>query len=136
MAEAALRHALAARRLPADVGSAGTDARPDRPAHPLSMEAVARAGLGDLSAHRSRLASPLMVRSADLVLCMEPIHRSLLVAGTPQAAGRVRLLGHWQGAVIPDPVGGEAHEHRRCLELIDACLQQWLDRLSQSGLLR
>ncbi len=136
MAEAAMRHALAARGLRPEVGSAGIDALPDEPAHALSVEAVAQAGLGDLSSHRSRLVSPLMVRNVDMVLCMEQVHRSSVVARVPEAAGRVRLLGHWEGAEIADPVGGPAHEHRECLELMMECIEQWLDRLSRQGLLQ
>jgi len=136
MAEAAMRHALAARGLRPDVGSAGIDALADEAAHPLSMEVVAQAGIGDLSTHRSRPVSPLLVRNADLVLCMESMHRSVLVARVPEAAGRVRMLGHWKGVEIADPVGGPADEHRKCLELMTECVQQWLDRLSRQGLLQ
>ena len=136
MAEAAMRHALTARGLRPDVGSAGIDALTGEPAHPLSMQAVAQAGIGDLSLHRSRPLSPLMVRHADLVLCMAPMHRSSVVARVPEAAGRVWLLGHWQGVAIADPVGGPADEHRQCLQLITECVDQWLDRLSRQRLLQ
>lgn len=136
MAAAAMRHALAARGLQPQVGSAGVDALADEPAHPLSIEAVAQAGLGDLSTHRSRQISSLMVHKADMVLCMEWRHRSLVLARAPEAAGRVRLLGHWQDVEIADPVGGPAHEHRECLESMMQCVQQWLDRLSRQGLLQ
>jgi len=135
MAEAAMRHALAARGVRAELGSAGIDALDDEPAHPLSVAAVAQAGLGDLSTHRSRLISPLMVRNADIVLCMEPLHRKSIVSRAPEAAGRVRLLGHWAGIEIADPVGGPAHEYVECLKLMSACIDQWLERLARQGLL-
>lgn len=136
MAEAAMRHALAARGTLPQLGSAGIDALADEPAHPLSIAAVAEAGLGDLSAHRSRQVSPLLVRKADMVLCMEDVQRSAIVARTPDAAGRVRLLGHWRGLEIADPVGGPAHEYRECLELMIDCIDEWLERLSRQGLLQ
>jgi len=136
MAEAAMRHAVAARGLRPEVGSAGVAALRDEPADPRSIEAVARAGLGDLSTHRSRPVSGLLVRTADMVLCMEQAQRTTIVARTPEAAGRVRLLGHWQGMEIADPVGGEAHEYVQCLDLIMECVDQWLERLSRQGLLQ
>lgn len=136
MAEAAIRHALAARGVRADVGSAGIDAIDNEPAHPLSVATVKVAGVGDLTMHRSRLVSPLMVRSADMVLCMEHMHRDALVGRVPDAAGRVRLLGHWQGIEIEDPVNGPAPGYVQCLELMRECIDQWLDRLDRQGLLQ
>lgn len=135
MAAAAMRHALASQRRRAEVGSAGIDALSDESAHPLSVAAVAQAGLGDLSTHRSRLLSPLMVREADLVLCMERLQRNEIIAHAPEAAGRVRLLGHWAGTEIIDPVGGHATEYVECLKLMSECVDQWLERLSKQGLL-
>jgi protein-tyrosine phosphatase len=136
MGEAVMRHALAARGLKPEVGSAGIDAPPDIPAHEFSAQAVAEAGLGDLSTHRSRLISPLMVRDADMVLCMEQMHRGAVVTRVPDAAGRVRLLGHWQEREVPDPVGRPVSVHRECLELIRECVDQWIERLSRQGLLQ
>lgn len=131
-----MRHALEARGARADVGSAGVEALADEPAHPLSVATVAAAGIGDLKAHRSRLVSPLMVRNADMVLCMEHLHRDALVGRVPDAAGRVRLLGHWQGLEIDDPVNGPVAGYVQCLELMRECIDQWLDRLDRQGLLQ
>ena len=136
MAEAAMRHMIAARGLHAEVSSAGVAALPDRPAHPLSVETVARAGLGDLSTHLSRPLNSLLVRQADFVLCMEHAHRDAIVARAPEAAGRVRLLGHWLGTEIADPVYGPPEEFTECLNLVTDCIDQWLTRLARQGLLR
>lgn len=131
-----MRSLLRERGLRAEVASAGVDAVPDQPAHPLSVAAAAEAGLGDLSAHRSRAVSPLMLRAADFVLCMEQAHRHALVSRAPQFAGRVRLLGHWQGIEIDDPVGGPAEGFHACLGTMKECIGQWVDRLSRQGLLQ
>jgi len=135
MAEVAMRHMIAARGLRAEVSSAGVAALPDRPAHPLSIETVARAGYGDLSAHRSRPLNAALLRQADFVLCMEHAHRDAIVARAPQAAGKVRLLGHWLETEIADPVYGPAEEFTECLNLLNDCIDQWLTRLARQGLL-
>jgi len=136
MAELALRHVLRERGLRAQVSSAGVEAVPDEPAHPMSVDAVARAGLGDLSTHRSRLLSKLTLRDADFVLCMDNGHRQAIVARAPQYAGRVRLLGQWQAIEIADPVRGPAEGFEQCLELMSDCIEQWVDRLARQGLLQ
>ena len=127
---------LVARGLRAEVSSAGVEAAPDRAAHPLSVHTVAAAGLGDLSSHRTRLLSSRLVGEADFVLCMEHAHRDAIVARAPEAAGRVRLLGHWQGAEITDPVDGTDQDFVECLKLLNTCIDEWLTRLARMGLLR
>ncbi|MCO5101732.1 MAG: hypothetical protein M9885_12725 [Burkholderiaceae bacterium] len=136
MAEIAMRHALHARGLRAQVSSAGVNALPDQSAHPTCIEVVARAGLGVLSSHRSRLLSSLMLGEADFVLCMGHDHRQSILARSPQYAGRVRLLGHWQGIEIADPVSGPVEGFEECLESMNDCIGQWIDRLSRQGLLQ
>ena len=136
MAEFAVRHVLRKRDLRAQVSSAGVEAVPDEPAHPMSIDAAAKAGLGDLSTHRSRLLSKLTLREADFVLCMENHHRQAIIARAPQHAGRVRLLGHWQAIEIADPVSGPAEGFEQCLELMNDCIEQWVDRLARQGLLQ
>lgn len=136
MAEAAMRHMARARGLRAAVSSAGVAATPDEPAHPLSIDAVAKAGLGDISGHRSRPLSTRLVREADFVLCMEHAHRDAILARAPEAAGRVRLLGHWLATEIADPVYGAAEDFTECLNLLNTCIDEWLTRLTRQGLLR
>ncbi|NLD70016.1 MAG: low molecular weight phosphotyrosine protein phosphatase [Limnobacter sp.] len=136
MAEAVLRKQIATRGLRTEVSSAGVHAQPDQPAHPLSIEVVAQAGVADLSTHRSRPLSPLLLRNSDIVLCMEHAHRDEIVARAPEAAGRVRLLGHWLGTEIVDPVNGSIGEFVECLKLMSECIDQWLTRLTRQGLLQ
>lgn len=136
MAEAAMRHMIAARGLHADVASAGVDALPGHPAHPASIDTIARAGYGDLSTHRSRQLLPQMAQQADFVLCMRDSHRDAIVSRVPQAAGRTRLLGHWRGVEIDDPVSGPAEGFVQCLEQMNECIEAWIDRLQRQGLLQ
>ncbi len=136
MAAAAMKHLLHERDLHAEVSSAGVHALPDQPAHPQSIATVARAGLGDLTNHRSREVSRLLLDRTDLVFCMEERQRTALVALSPQAAGRIRLLGYWRGIEISDPVNGTEEGFEECLETMNDCAAQWIDRLARQGLLR
>ncbi len=129
-----MRHEIAVRGLRGAVASAGVDAVHDEPAHPDSVAVVARAGLGDISGHRSRPVSALLLRKADMVLCMERYHRDAIVSRWPRDAGRARLLGHWQGVEIADPVNGPIDGYEDCLSALVGCISQWLDRLSAQGL--
>lgn len=136
MAAAAMVHQLQQRGLRADVSSAGVHALPDQPAHPLSIATVAAAGLGDLTSHRSREVSRLLLEKCDLVFCMCESQRRALVSLAPRAAGRIRLLGHWRGLEIDDPVNGTEQGFEECLETMNDCIGQWLERLARQGLLQ
>lgn len=136
MAAAAMMHQLRERGLRSDVLSAGVHALPDQPAHPLSIAAVAKKGIGDLTTHRSREVSRLLLEHSDLVLCMEERQRSALLALAPRAAGRIRLLGHWYGIEIDDPVNGTEEGFEECLNTMNDCITQWIDRLARQGLLQ
>lgn len=136
MAEAAMRRSLARRELLAEVRSAGVHAPFDEPAHPRSAQAAELAGLGPLAEHRSQPISASLLRASDIVLCMEQHHRRSIIKRAPAAAGRIWLLGHWQGVEVNDPVAGPLEEHQRCLRLMDECIGQWLDRLASQGMLR
>lgn len=136
MAEAAMRYAIASRGLRAEVSSAGVEALNGQPAHPTAIDTVLQAGYGDLSAHRSRQLLPRMAQQADFVLCMRRTHRDIIMSRMPQAAGRTRLLGHWSNTEIDDPVSGPAEGFVKCLEIMDECIAEWVDRLQRQGLLQ
>lgn len=77
--------------------------------------AAAEVGL-DLSHHRSRRLTRELVISADLILCMEPLH--LDAARRSGAGTRARLLGD---RPIDDPFGRPYSVYRRVRdEIIDA----------------
>jgi protein-tyrosine phosphatase len=136
MAEAAARTFIAERGLAIEVSSAGVQAVPGQPAVDLSIATAAEFGFGDLSAHRSRPASPRLIQQSDVILTMEAEQRQALLARAPQSSGRIWLLGHWVGTEIRDPVGGEAEDFQDCLELMSECLEGWMDRLARMGPLR
>lgn len=136
MAEVVMRHAIARRGLNAGATSAGVRAQYDQPAHPHSVTAIAQAGLGNLSDHHSQPVSASVLADSGIVLCMDSFHRQEILARWPQYAGRVRLIGHWQGIEVADPVNGPLEEFEDCLRVLVRCTDQWLDRLVESGLLR
>ncbi len=128
LAAGALLHALGPERERVQVSSVGTSAWVGQPATPSAVEVAARDGI-DISAHRSRRATPDLVRAADLVLVMERPHlgQVLALGADPR---KTHVLSEWPepgepGLVVSDPFGGsrEAYEEtwrriRRHLERI------------------
>jgi protein-tyrosine-phosphatase len=115
LAEALLQREVAAREMDGvRVASAGTGAWDGAPA----SEGAYLIGLEhdlDLSAHRARLLTRDMVRSADLVFTMSRHHRARVQELEPEA--RVVLLGEYAGrtgpeAEVSDPFGGDLDVYR------------------------
>jgi protein-tyrosine phosphatase len=118
------RSPLAAAALAAELGpeagrievtSAGTAAWEGQPASEASVEIATRDGI-DLASHRSRRATPAMVRAADLVLVMEREHlRAVHALGADPR--HTHVLCEWPepgepALPVADPFGGsiEAYE--------------------------
>lgn len=77
---------------------------------PAAAEAIRQAGnMGlDIANHRSHLITPELMKTADLVIVMEPGHKEALQAEFPQEARKIYLLSEaaaGQTYNIPDPVG-------------------------------
>lgn len=131
LAEAIARRALEEEGLDGfHVRSAGTHAAAGGRASSGSLE-VARANGLDLEGFVSRPLTTDLVDHADLILVMEPGHRSAVLGLSPQADTKTLLLGELAGeegpqAAVPDPFGGtpEAYQrtYRRLEELILAGL--------------
>ena len=76
-----------------DVSSAGTQAVPGAPIHPLTRAELVGLGLaGDRLFPDSTLLSVDAIRSADLVLTAERAHRSIVVQLAPTALGKTFCL--------------------------------------------
>lgn len=117
MAAAAMRLALGPDAARVAVDSAGTAAWDRQPASEGSVE-VARAAGADLSGHRSKRVTPELLRSADLVLCMEQAHLNAVRALGAEPA-RSHLLGEWLDSgeatmEISDPFGGSREAYEEC----------------------
>lgn len=100
-----------------EVSSAGTAAGSGQPASALSCDVAAGDGL-DVSAHRSRRASSTVVKSADFVFVMEPLHR-LAVEALGASRERVHLLSEYPapgdpGMPVSDPFGASREAYEEC----------------------
>lgn len=117
LAAAALEDELGPDAARVEVTSAGTAAWEGQAASAPSLDVAAREGL-DLSRHRSRRATPGIVREADLVLVMEREHvRAVQALGADPR--HVHLLSEWPapgepGLPISDPYGGSIEAYEEC----------------------
>lgn len=133
MAEALLRRLLAdAGRDDITVGSAGTAAIDGAPASEGAYLVGLEQGL-DLSSHRARLLTPVLLSEADLVLTMSRGH----VSRIQQLGGaqHVFLLGEYAGlggasAEVRDPYGSDVEQYRATLAQLRVMLAAVRDRLT------
>lgn len=89
-----------------EIRSAGTHARAGDLAHPQVVAVCREIGL-DLSAHRATLLDADLVRWADRVFVMEPVHAVAVRTLAPELPeARVLALGPFVGrTAIDDPIG-------------------------------
>jgi len=117
LAVAALRLALGADAERVAVESAGTAAWDGQPAADGAIAVAAAAG-ADLREHRSRRVAPNLLRSSDIVLCMERDHlRAVRALGADE--NRSHVLSEWLHAGEPelevsDPFGGSREAYEEC----------------------
>jgi protein-tyrosine phosphatase len=118
-----------------ELASAGTAAWDGQPASSGAREVAERSGL-DLSAHRSRTATPDLVREADLILAMEREH-----ARTAQELGadprRTHVLSEWPDPAEPelavsDPFGGSLEAYDECLRRIRRHVRRIVPRVREA----
>ena len=128
LAEGLLKHYLQDRSNDFDISSAGVGALVGSPAADYSLELAEEHGL-DISEHRARQLTPEMVLDSDLILVMESSHRQEIVKHTPQARGKVMLVGQWEKLEIPDPYRKPKQAFVDAYTLIDRGIQSWIKKL-------
>jgi len=113
MAEALLRHALAAEPEPLRslrVTSAGVSAWPGVPITGHSAAALKRVGL-DMDKHQSRDLNPEIVSRAVLILCMTESHRRAIRDEFPDLKAPLLLMRELMpppaSPEVPDPYGAD-----------------------------
>jgi protein-tyrosine-phosphatase len=113
MAEALLRHALAAEPEPLKslrVTSAGVGGWSGMPATPHSVAALKKVGL-DISQHKSRPLDPTILSRAVLILCMTDSHRRAIMMEFPEVKAPIRLIRELMPETaereVPDPYGAD-----------------------------
>lgn len=127
MAEALLRHALAAEPEPlrsCKVVSAGVAARDGQKVSPNSVDALAKVGLR-ISDHRSQALTPELAAKADLILCMTESHRAVISLALDPVPRNIYLWREFMprgtSREIGDPYGGPIAEYEACRdELVEA----------------
>lgn len=118
MAQVLLTRTVDERGVDARVSSAGV-LFDGQPATPTAVDVMAGRGL-DLTAHRSRIVTPEMVGSADLVVTMAREHVREVVIRRPDRYGRVFTLKELVRR-------GDEHGPRRP----DEALGAWLGRVAE-----
>lgn len=112
------------------VFSAGSHAREGNLATENSILVSRDAGI-DLSNHRARKLTTDMVREADMILAMEPLHiehvLSLDIWVKDKTLNLVRFAQSCPGGgdLIPDPYGESLREYQICFRKIDACVNNF-----------
>jgi protein-tyrosine phosphatase len=135
MAAGALRQALGTDSERLIVESAGTAAWEGQPATDPSIR-VARTSGVDISTHRSRRLTPEMLRGADLVLVMEPVHRAAVLALGAEPM-RSHLLSEWPEPGEPqlalsDPFGGSSEAYEECWRRIQRHVERVVPKLREA----
>ena len=116
-----------------EVSSAGTNAEEGGHASSGALELARENGL-DLEGFQGRQLTPQILENADLVLVMEPAHRSNVLGIQPLADTKTMLLGELAGlsgrdAAVPDPFGGPVDSYRRTFQRLESLIQAGRPRL-------
>lgn len=106
------------------VVSAGVAATPGEAASAEAVAVAAEFGF-DLSGHRSRPLTPEMLGEATDIVAVSRGHAAVLAAYLAGAGPGPTLLGGPSGD-LPDPIGGDAAEYRRCAAAIQCHLVRHL----------
>ena len=128
LGERALRHGLPG----LTVTSAGLGAVVDSAADATASLVAAEAGI-DLSGHIARQLTLQIGQAHELILVMEPHHRTELARRYPQLSGRTMLFDHWTGAKgIADPYRLPEAFHREVRDKILEAAKGWTARLGKA----
>ncbi|RKY40834.1 MAG: low molecular weight protein arginine phosphatase [Candidatus Makaraimicrobium thalassicum] len=139
MAEAYLKKRLAEEGLPVEVRSAGTlgmnGLRPTKEA----LEVLADEGV-EPEGYESKTLTEDFIEWADIILVMEHMHRSRVLAMVPAAADKLFHLGKFnkkedmsgEGALdILDPIGKSLDFYRETFRLIKQSIEEFIKWLKK-----
>lgn len=118
------------------VESAGTRALNGNAVDATVSRLLEARGLDAMLPHRSKPIMPTMLGRYDLILCMETEHLEQVLKMYPMGRGKVRLLGHWSTAQVPDPVGKAEAVYAAALDQIETCTMQWAQKLTNMGMIQ
>lgn len=125
------RHKTAERGLSAAVLSCGTLGIVGQPAAQFGQMVMEEIDI-DISDHYSQGVQAGVLDVADHIVVMSPRHEAFLVAHVPESSPKIVRM--WEFAdveihQIADPVGQDLDAFRACRDLLDRCLDNWLDSL-------
>ncbi|MDD5438651.1 MAG: low molecular weight phosphotyrosine protein phosphatase [Candidatus Omnitrophica bacterium] len=83
--------------------------------------------------HRAKPISEELVREADLILVMEPEHKTVVLSLDPDSKGKIMYLadfGEEAGHSVPDPIRQGAEFYRDVLEIIKRSTEGFLKWLT------
>jgi len=129
MAEAYLKKVLEKNgRTDVDVSSAGIMMLSGLGASEETREVLKEEGI-DANMHRSRRVTQDLVRSSDLILVMEEIHRQKILELAPEARNRLFLLKEFAkinngGLDIPDPIGSSLEFYEDIFAIIKDAVER------------
>lgn len=115
------------------IGSAGLSAVVGSEADFTSQQAASDIGL-DLGGHVARQLTAEIGAAYDLILVMEPRHRTELTRRFPQLSGRTMAFDHWVGGKgIADPYRKPLAAHCVARDAIAEAADAWAVRLCNTG---
>lgn len=123
MAEGLLKKYLKSLGKDADVISAGTAAIEGYPATEPTVEVMTAEGV-DISGFSSKRLTAGLIKKADLIFVMQPMHKDEVVRIDPSAASKTFLLKEYHCArnadgirdiAVPDPIGRPVGDYKKCL---------------------
>ena len=105
-----------------------------QPASDHTIAVCAENGI-DITTHRSRALHPDELKQADVILTMEPYHRSHLRLLAPMIRHKVFLLTCWPNEkpwrkVIRDPFGRSLRVYRKTFKTIDDLIRRIIPLLT------
>jgi protein-tyrosine phosphatase len=104
---------------------------------PIEARRAAVAHGLDLEEHRSRLVTAEDLATTDLIIVMEPVQRSKVLALAPGAGPRILEIGEidpasFQTAIVRDPWGHPPDVFLTCYDRLDRCVDVLVNTLWQA----
>jgi len=110
------------------VSSMGIHGLNDSPATEYAQAVCIQYGF-DISSHRARSLVGEELQKADLILCMEYVHKKFIQTFFPWLRKKVFLLGAWpeketRKSAIEDPMGGSYEKYLRIYGIIQRHIER------------
>ena len=115
------------------VSSMGIHGVNDFPATEYAQAVCKKNGF-DISSHRARSLVGEELLKADLILCMEPVHKKFVQVFFPWRRERVALLSAWpdketRKSSIEDPMGGSYKKYQKIFGIIKEHIERIMPML-------